>query len=169
MAWLFVWLPLRVAAHPLPTVLAFCVYGSAVLVVAICFENRLLVSWQAVALTIPQLIFVTSAIVGGSRTAYLVDLNTSFEVRALSYFHFVMPAVCVYAVMKLGYDRRALPLQVATAAVVLAASSGALDVNLVASYGRLTMFLALVAICYLPAHFAFNGSLLRSPLRRVEG
>lgn len=156
LAWLVVWLPLRVAARPLPTVLAFCVYGSVVLVLAIVFEHRLLVSVQALALTIPQLVYIANALAGGKETAYLFDPNTPLAVRALSYHHFVIPLVCVYAVRRLGYDRRALPLQTAIAAVVMACSSRALDVNLAGSRGAATIFAALVAFAYLPAHYCYD-------------
>lgn len=152
LAWVVVWLPLRVASRPLPTVLAFCVFGSVILVAGICLENRLLVSWQALALTIPQLVYIANVLAGGAETAYLFDPRTPLEVRALSYYHFVIPVICIYAVWRLGYDRRALPLQIAVAAIVLAVSSEGLDVNLVGSQGRVTIFAALVVLAYLPAH-----------------
>ena len=129
LAWLAVWLPLRISAYPAPTLLAFCVYGSVLLVLAICFENR----------------------------------GVPVPIRALSYFHFVMPAICVYAVWRLGYDRRAFPLQLATAAAVLAVSSRELDVNLIGSFGGVMMFAALTLTCYVPAHYAFTWLAERAP------
>lgn len=155
-AWLVVWLPLRVASRPLPTMLAFCVFGSVILVIGICLEHRLLVSWQALALTIPQLVYIGNVVAGGAETAYLFDQRVPIDVRALSYYHFVIPAICMYGVWRLGYDRRALPLQIVTAAVVLAFSSRALDVNLVGTRGFWTIFAALVLIAYLPAHYCYD-------------
>ena len=155
LAWLAVWLPLRVVSRPLPTLLAFCVFGSVILVIGICVENRLLVSWQALALTIPQLVYIGNVLAGGNETAYLFDPTTPLAVRALSYYHFVIPLVCIYAVWRLGYDRRALPLQIVTAAIVLAFSSAAHDVNLVGR-GRVAVFAALVVLAYLPAHCCYD-------------
>ena len=171
LAWLVVWMPLRAAAYPAASWLSFCAFGAVLLVIGIVTENRLLVSWQAVSLLIGQLIYSADAIArwagaatGPGGTSYLFDERTPVAVRSLSLFHLVLPLVIVYAVRRLGYDRRALGLQLATAALVLPLSflSGAANINLVwagagasthAPYVHLVAaFVAFPLICYVPAH-----------------
>ena len=92
-----------------------------------------------------------------------LDERVAFAIRALSLFHFVMPLVAGDAVRRLGYDRRALPLQIATAAIVLPltvaiapqilAFGGVFDLEARSSSALgASLFLVLVTCCYLPAH-----------------
>ena len=116
--WLAVWLPLHLAAYPPSSFLWWCAHGAVLTVIGLVLESRLLVSWQAVALLVPQTMFVAEALarlVTGARgggTSYLFDPAIPFGVRALSSFHFAMPIVLVWAVRRLGYDRRGLLLAV---------------------------------------------------------
>ena len=126
--WLALWLPLHLAAYPVSTFLWMCAYGNVVVVLGIIFESRLILSWQAVALLVPQTLYAAEAfarLVTGARgggTSYLFDPGLPFDVRALSFFHFLMPVLLVWAIRRVGYDRRALPIQLATALVVSVAS-----------------------------------------------
>lgn len=162
-AWLLVWMPLRAAAYPSASWLSFCAYGSVILVAGVLLENRLLVSWQAVALLVGQTAYAIDAVCRGPGTAYLFDHGVPFAVRSLSLFHFVMPLVALDAVRRLGYDRRAMPLQMMTAAIVLPLSYAA-DPQLLAFGGAfsietkppalvlLSVFFLLLIFCYAPAH-----------------
>ena len=135
-AWLAAWLPLHLAAWPPSTLLWWCAHGAILAAVGLVLESRLVVSWQAVALLVPQALFVAEALarlVTGARgggTSYLFDPAIPLHVRALSSFHFVMPVVLVWAVRRLGYDRRALPLQVAAGTVTALASLAVGPINL---------------------------------------
>jgi hypothetical protein len=123
-AWLAAWLPLHLAAWPATSLLWYCAHGAILAVIGIVLGSRLVVSSQAVALLVPQTLFVAEALarlVTGARgggTSYLFDPAVPAAVRALSSFHFVMPLVLVWAVRRLGYDRRALPLAIATGTLV---------------------------------------------------
>lgn len=167
-AWLLVWMPLRAAAFPAISWLSFCAYGAVILVAGVVLENRLLVSWQAVALVVAQTAYAVDAAWGGRSTAYLFDGAVPFAIRSLSLFHFVLPLVALDAVRRLGYDPRALPLQVATAAVVLpllyATDPRALGLGTAFRVeGRaplptlVGLFVVLVTFCYAPIHAIFSG------------
>jgi hypothetical protein len=105
-----------------------CAYGNVLVVLGICLESRLLLSWQAVALLVPQTLYSAEAfarLVTGARgggTSYLFESALPFDVRALSFFHFVVPLLLIWAVRRVGYDPRALPVQLAAALVVSLAS-----------------------------------------------
>jgi hypothetical protein len=157
-AWLALWVPLHLLAYPASTFLWPCAYGNVLIVIGICCESRLLVSWQAVALLLPQLVYLVDVMRRGPATAYLFDPVTPFAVRSLSLFHFAMPFVLLYAVARLGYDRRALPLQLATSVIALAISLGVGPINVwvwanAREHVLMTMALAPLAL-HLPAHAA---------------
>ena len=110
----------------------------------------------------PQALYAAEALarlVTGARgggTSYLFDASVPWPVRALSSFHFVMPIVIVWAVRRLGYGARALPLQVVTGTLVLIASlpAGAINVWVVpAARDHVMATLALApVVLWLPVH-----------------
>lgn len=159
-AWLALWLPLHLMAYPASTFLWPCAYGNVLIVIGVCCESRLLVSWQAVALLLPQLVYLADVARKGAATAYLFDPATPFAVRSLSLFHFAMPLILLFAVARLGYDKRALPLQLATCVVVLAVSLGAGPINvwvLPAARQHVIVTMALAPLTlHLPAHAALR-------------
>lgn len=59
-------------------------------------------------------------LIGG--TEYMWDARFPLAVRAMSLFHVIWPPLLVWALRRVGYDRRALPLQSLLAAALLAAS-----------------------------------------------
>lgn len=146
LAWLAVWMPLRAAAYPASSWLDFCAFGSVILTIGIVMESRLLVSWQAIALTIGQFLYILDALLARQITSYL--FAAPVEVRVLSLFHFVLPFVAIYAVRRLGYDRRALPLQLAVAAVIIPLRYA--DHLLLAS-------VIFPLVCWVPAHVALRA------------
>jgi hypothetical protein len=135
-AWLALWLPLHLVAYPAWTLLWWCGHGSILAVLGLCLESRLVVSWQAVALLVPQALYAAEALarlvtgVRGGGTSYLFDEAVPLHVRTLSLFHFVMPLLLLWAVRVLGYDRRALPLQVAAGTLLSLATLAVGPINL---------------------------------------
>ena len=135
-AWLAAWVPLHLAAYPASSFLWWCAHGAVITVIGLVLESRLVVSWQAVALLVPQILFVAEALarlVTGARgggTSYLFDPSVPLAVRALSSFHFVMPVLLVWAVRRLGYDRRALPLAIVVGTLVNVVSLAVGPINL---------------------------------------
>jgi hypothetical protein len=64
--------------------------------------------------------FTGGHLVGG--TEYMWDARYPLAVRLMSLFHVVWPPLLLWALRRAGYDRRALPLQAAIAAVLFVAS-----------------------------------------------
>ena len=161
-AWLGLWLPLHLLAYPPSTLLWWCGYGNVLVVLGVCLESRLILSWQAVGLLVPQGLYAADALarlVTGARgggTSYLFDPSLPLDVRALSLFHFVLPVVLVWALARRGYDERALPLQWATTVFVALVSLPVGEINLwCLPLARRHVLLALLLgppLLLLPAH-----------------
>ena len=106
--------------------LYFCDIALLVTAVAIWIESPFLVSMQAVAITVLQLIWVADflcRLIAGVHitgvTAYMLDSSIPLFLRALSLFHGWLPFFLVWSLSRLGYDRRALGAQSVIAIVVL--------------------------------------------------
>ena len=109
--------------------LYFCDIALLVTGVAIWIESPLLVSTQAIAITVPQTLWVVDflcRLVAGVTitgvTNYMFDPSLSLFLRALSLFHGWLPFVLLWLLFRLGYDRRALGIQSVVAIVVLLVS-----------------------------------------------
>jgi hypothetical protein len=109
--------------------LYFCDVALLVTGVAMWIESPLLVSMQAVAITLPQLLWVVDLLcrlllgvhVTGV-TSYMLDPQIPAFLRGLSSFHGWLPLVLLWLLSRLGYDGRALPLQTMAAVVILLVS-----------------------------------------------
>jgi hypothetical protein len=106
--------------------LYFCDIALLATGVAIWIESPLLVSMQAVAITIPQLLWVVDflcRLIAGvditGVTAYMLDSSIPLFLRGLSLFHGWLPFFLLWLLSRLGYDRRALGLQSVVAIVVI--------------------------------------------------
>ena len=114
----------------------------------------------------PQTLFIAEAVarlVTGARgggTSYLFDPAVPLAVRALSSFHFVMPFVLVWAVRRLGYDRRALPLAIVagTAISVMTLTVGPINLWVWpwAREHRVAALLLAPFLLWLPSHLALR-------------
>jgi hypothetical protein len=109
--------------------LYFCDIALLVTAVAIWIESPLLVSMQAVAIVLPQMLWVVDflcRLVAGVHitgvTRYMLDSNIPLFLRALSLFHGWLPFVLLWLLSRLGYDRRAFGRQSVVAIVVLLVS-----------------------------------------------
>jgi hypothetical protein len=109
--------------------LYFCDIALLVTAVAIWIESPLLVSMQAVAIMLPQMLWVVDflfQLVAGVQitgmTAYMFDSNIPLFLRALSLFHGWLPFFLLWLLSRLGYDRRAFGIQSVVAIAVLLAS-----------------------------------------------
>jgi len=92
------------------------------------WEQRLLLSVAAVGALLPDVAwtmdFLARLLLGADpfglqATAYMLDAARPAWLRGLSLFHVFLPAVLLWAVRRLGYDRRALVVQAAICAAVL--------------------------------------------------
>lgn len=120
------WVPVYWEHYGPSQFLWFCDIANLVLLVGLWTESRLLFSWQAVSILLVQLAWTLDlagyALFGQfpfGGAAYMVDPRIPPAVRLLSLFHAAVPVLLLWLLARVGYDRRALPVQVATAIVVL--------------------------------------------------
>jgi hypothetical protein len=124
--WVLVWAPVYWRQYGLQNFLFFCDLGNVLIGLGLWLESPLIFSWQAVSLLLFQTLFIIDlvfAVVSGRHliggTEYMFDPHIPLVIRLLSLFHVVTPPLLLWAIWKLGYDRRAWIYQTLTAWVVL--------------------------------------------------
>ncbi len=158
----------------------FCDIANFLIAVSLWLESPLLLSSQAVSVLFVQVVWlvdvVTRAVfgfhpVGG--TEYMFDSSLPLSLRMTSLFHLLVPALLIWALLRLGYDRRGWLLQTVIAWLVLpvtyALTDPALNINWVsAPFGRdtqevlapaaylLTLMAAYPIVLYLPSHLILS-------------
>jgi hypothetical protein len=130
-AWVVVWIPLYWRQYSVTTFLWFCDFANFILLAALWRESALLFSWQAVSVLVFQLAYAIDILgraaigrhpIGGTEWIF-DDPRIPGHIKALSVtMHLATPPLLIWAVRKVGYDKRALALQAATAAVLLPVS-----------------------------------------------
>jgi hypothetical protein len=105
-----------------------CDVAALMTLAALWLESSLLASMALVGILLPQLLWQVDFI-GGlfghypvGLTKYMDDAFQSrelFVLRGLSFFHFWLPLLLLYAVWRLGYDRRAFAAWTAVAVVLV--------------------------------------------------
>ena len=138
MAWLLVWGASYARVWGWANFLHLCDLAVILTCVGLWQGSRLLISTQGVSAILPALfwdldffwrLFTERHLIGG--TEYMWDVRFPLGVRLLSLFHVVWPILLIWALARVKYDRRALPLQTAFAVVVLGLSRCLpLEVNL---------------------------------------
>jgi hypothetical protein len=127
--WLAVWIPAYAATYGWRNFLALCDVAALLGCLGLVLGNRLLVGSQALPAVMVGVLWAADVaarlatghhVFGG--TEYMWASHIPLPVRLLSLFHLVLPVVLLLAVRRLGYDRRALALQVAINAVLLVAA-----------------------------------------------
>lgn len=81
---------------------------------AVIREDRLLASMPAVGVLPLELVWSADFMAGGrllGLAGYMFDRRLPRGLRALSLFHLALPPTLLWLLGRLGYDRRALPLQ----------------------------------------------------------
>lgn len=152
-----------------------------VTVFGLWLENRLLVSTMAVGVLLPELVwnidffshlFTTYNVFGVNLTSYMFNEEIPLFVRGLSLFHVFLPVVLCYAILRLGYDSRALLAQCILSWIVLPVSYFFTDpgqnINEVFGFGAeaqswmsadaylVLLMLAYPVLVYLPSHLALK-------------
>ena len=122
LSWLVVWLPSYVWAWGWANLLHLCDIAVILGCVGIWWGSSLLISSQAVGSLAAGILWAFDVgwrlttgrfLVGG--TDYMWDGRYPLWVRLLSGFHIGLPLALLWAMRKVGYDRRALALQAAIA------------------------------------------------------
>jgi hypothetical protein len=125
-AWFAVWVPVYATQVGAANFLWLCDVGNFVLLIALWTRNRLLFSSQAVGVLLIQSLWIIDFVgrlllgfhpIGG--TEYMFDPGEPLVVRFLSLFHLWVPIVLLWAVHRLGFDRRAWRLQTLIAWLVM--------------------------------------------------
>jgi len=127
--WVAVWAPLYWSHYGPRNFLWFCDIGNFMILVALWTESAVVFSWQACSVLLVQLLFTIDLAaratlgfhpIGGTGYMFNDDgSNIPVGMRLLSLFHVATPPLLIFALKRLGYDRRGLYFQMATAAVVL--------------------------------------------------
>jgi hypothetical protein len=177
--WLAIWIPAYWRTWGAINFLHFCDIAVILACAGFFFESRLLISSQAVASILVDLVWivdVASKLFFGryllSGTDYMFDTHYALWVRLLSLFHIAMPLLLIWAVRRAGYDRRGFPLQLAIAFVAFIASrftNSALNMNYAfadpffhrqwgaAPIHLLVIFAFMLFVVYLPTHLALKA------------
>jgi hypothetical protein len=183
--WMVVWLPAYFRVWGWANLLHLCDVAVILTFVGIWWANPLLLSSQAVGSVAAGFFWILDVgwrlttgrfLVGG--TEYMWDTRYPLWVRLLSTFHVGLPLVLLWTLRKVGYDRRALGLQAAIAAVLLVVSrflSAELNMNYAyrdpafhrawgSAPAHLAMiFIPLVVLIYWPTHLLLSW-LFHSPV-----
>lgn len=126
-AFVGVLVPFYVSQYGPANFLWFCDVAMLVTLAGLWLESPLLVSMAAVAIVLPQTLWVADLVdrlLTGSHhlvdlTGYMWDPQIPVFIRGLSLFHGWLPFLLVWLVWRLGYDRRALWAQTLLAWAVL--------------------------------------------------
>jgi hypothetical protein len=119
--------------YGLPNFLQLCDVAAFLTLVGLWAESSLLLSIEAVAILVPQAVWVIDFVGRLTRlgefgmTAYMFQPKYPLWVRGLSLFHGWLPFLLLWAVRKLGYDRRAFGVQVVLGVTLLLACYLAFD------------------------------------------
>ncbi len=117
-AFMVVWVPAVLHTQGPRNFLWLCDIANFVILAGLWLESPLLLASQLLAVAVIDICWALdlgSAVTCGRHlfggTEYMLDSQTPVYFRALSLFHVVVPVILVYAILRLGYDRRAYLLQ----------------------------------------------------------
>jgi hypothetical protein len=172
--WLLIWVPAYWRTWGVTNFLQLCDVAAILTGIGLLTGNALLLSSQALASLLIDLAWAIDAagrllfgrtLIGG--TEYLFDAQYPLWVRLLSLFHLALPLLLIWALLRVGYDRRALALQSAITLVVFSAvrfTSAAKNMNFAfrdpffhRAWGPppvhiLVSVLFMIVVVYLPTH-----------------
>jgi hypothetical protein len=121
-AWIAVWIPAYWSHYGPSAFLWFCDLGNLQILAALWTGRAIFYSWAAVSVLLVQVLWVIDVLsrlalgfhpIGG--TQYMWSAAIPLGIRLLSLFHAAAPPLLLWGLRRHGYDRRALPLQTATA------------------------------------------------------
>jgi hypothetical protein len=117
-AWILVWVPVYTSFYGPQNFLWICDLCNFILLIALWLDSRLLFSSQLVAVLMIDFLWsidVAVALLMGFHpiggTEYMFYPEIPLYIRLMSLFHVFTPPLLIYAVIRLGYDRRGLILQ----------------------------------------------------------
>jgi hypothetical protein len=123
-AFMGIMIPIYWRAYGPADFLWFCDAAAILTIFALWLESPLLTSINAVAMTLPQTIWIIDFITGGhvvGVSKYMFDSGVPLHVRLLSTFHLWLPFLLIWMTRRLGYDRRAFLYQTILSTLILLA------------------------------------------------
>ena len=173
LVWLALWFPTYAVVYGFGNFVHLCDVAVILTCVGLWRGSPLLLSMQALNILIDLAwdldlgwrLLTGRHLLGG--TEYMWDPKYALGVRLLSLFHLALPVVLLWAIRRVGYDRRALAFQSALGLALIAAARALgpeVNVNyawtdpfLHRSWGPAPVHIALtfaglVAVIYVPAH-----------------
>lgn len=172
--WLVIWIPAYWRTWGVSNFLHLCDVAVILSCLGLWFNSALLISSQAVAsllayaawaLDTGSALFLTRPLVPGTETFY--DVHYPLWIRLLSLYHLVIPPLLLWAIQRVGYDRRGWALQSAISLpvfVVARFTSPADNINFAfidpffhkqigpAPVHVAVCWLFMVVVAYLPTH-----------------
>jgi hypothetical protein len=190
LVWLVFWFAVYWRSWGALNFLHFCDIAQILACIGFIADSALLISSQAVASLLVDAAWALDAgwtilfkhhPIGG--TEYLFDPSYALWVRLLSLFHLALPVLLLWALHRLGYDRRGFALQLGISFVAFVASRFApaaenmnyvfTDPFLHRSWGPapvhvVVAFLFMLVVVYLPTHLLLKR-LFPPPMRLEPG
>jgi len=118
--WMVVWVPVYWIHNGPANFLWMCDVANFAIGLAFWFESPLLISSQAAGVLLVQILWAVDyfgALLLGSHpiggTEYMFEAASPLWLRGMSLFHLAVPPLLLWAVRRLGYDRRGWLLQTA--------------------------------------------------------
>jgi hypothetical protein len=116
--WLLIWAPVYWRQYGAQNFLFYCDIGNVLIGIGLWMENALIFSWVACGVLLFQNLYAVDffgALLTGRHpiggTEYMFDPALPLQIRLLSLFHIVTPPLLLWAIWRLGYDRRGWKLQ----------------------------------------------------------
>lgn len=127
---MLLWTPLVIATRGWVNLLWLCDLANLLVLAGLWLESRLLLSSQLIATLLVGMAWtldLLSALVTGfhpfAATLYMFDERLSLALRLSSLYHVAVPLLLLYAVTRLGHDRRGWRVQTLLCWVVLPLSA----------------------------------------------
>jgi hypothetical protein len=174
LVWMVIWIPAYWRVWGAANFLHLCDIAVILVCVGVCTNSTLLISSQAVASLLVDAAWMLDAgwrLIRGrglfGSADYLFDPQYPLWVRLLTLFHVAMPILLLWALHRIGYDRRGWALQCAIALGAFVAArftSPALNINYAFTdpfihrvWGPppihvLISWIFIAAVVYLPTH-----------------
>lgn len=125
-AWVVVWASAYAVMLGVQNFFWLCDLANFIMLAGLWLESRRLVSMQLLAVSLVGILWtldVGTALLTGVHpiggTEYIFDPAHPAAARMLSLFHLMLPVVAVFAVARVGYDRRAIVWQTGLTWLVL--------------------------------------------------
>jgi hypothetical protein len=124
--WLAIWVPVYWRQYGTQNFLYFCDIGNVLIGIGLWLESPIIFSWVGSGLLVFQSLYtidLVGAVLTGKHliggTEYMFDPHLPLVVRLLSLFHIATPPLLVWAIWRLGYNRRGWKLQTLTTWIVV--------------------------------------------------